>query len=154
MTAKMFAMQFAKEANKEKFIQKHIVKTYIPYGDKVEMCGRICRATLYDNGTFRMNSPAQMMMNELAVIEAYTDIEIDYEQVLPCYDVLAECGAIAAIIGMLPELEMSTWQRVLGMTASDIMTNERDLVSFIEHKAETFEKVLETLSELIPAQEE
>ena len=134
MTVKEFIMKYEKTHD----IEKHIVKKYIPYAEKVSMCDRIVRSTSYetiaDKQVFKINTPARQELFLLNMVDLYTDIDINWEDSLKDFDVLSEKELLGVIIKAIPESEITLFSSILDMVLDDLMTNTRDLVSYIDAK--------------------
>lgn len=155
MTVKDFITKY--EKNKD--ISKYITKNYLPYAEKIALCNRIINSTCYENITgdkkiFKMNTPSRQMMLMLALIDTYTDIDINYKNVLADFDTLSEKGLLGAIIKEIPESEVALCTSLLNMCLDDLMTNTRDLVPWIESKGEAFGMVLNAVLEVVMNSEE
>lgn len=124
-----------------KYVTTHINKKYISYAQKCDMARRIINATCYidaerfgeNKKVFSMNSPARYMLFCLSVIDAYTDIEIDFEHSVESFDALSENGGVDIIFHFIPEKEVDMISTILDMCLSDELENERNIVSTIDN---------------------
>lgn len=125
----------------EKYVMEHINKKYLSYGEKCDIAKRIINATCYididkfgeNKKLFNINSPARYMLFCLSVIDAYTDIEVNFENSVEAFDTLAEFGGIDILFNFIPDKEIEIISTVLDMCLSDVLENERNIVSTIDN---------------------
>lgn len=153
MTVKEFLMNYEKTHD----IEKHVIKKYIPYAKKVSMCDRIVRSTSYetiaDKQVFKINTPARQELFLLNMVDLYTDIDINWENSLSDFDVLSEKELLGAIIKAIPESEITLFSSILEMCLDDLMTNTRDLVSYIDGKLTAVEVLANSALEMLQSNE-
>ena len=153
MTVKEFLINYEKTHD----IEKHVIKKYIPYAKKVSMCDRIVRSTSYetiaDKQVFKINTPARQELFLLNMVDLYTDIDINWENNLSDFDVLSEKELLGAIIKAIPESEITLFSSILEMCLDDLMTNTRDLVSYIDSKLTAIDMVSNSILEMIQSEE-
>ena len=145
------------EEEKENFVKSHITRGYIPYNEKIAYCSKIVENSMYEKNNdklvFKLNSPSKFLFTNLILIKLYSDLEIEIDQnPLEIFDSLNEKGLIFAFIKAIPETEYAEFQMLINMIQDDRMTNERDLVSYIDTKIEALSlglnSFLEGLTEL------
>lgn len=125
----------------EEYVTGHISKKYISYAEKCDIAKRIINATCYinsekygmDKQIFNINSPARYMLFCLSVVDAYTDIIVDFDNAIKTFDTLAEYGCIDTLFYFIPEKEIDGISTVLDMCLSDVLENERNIVSTIDN---------------------
>ena len=151
MNYKEFVKKYRDASNKEAFLKKHIVKTYLPYATKIAEAKEIVKITCYKeiNGKemFSQDSPSFFALFMMRVISNYTDIE--YENGLEAYDAIAEAGAFENIILAIPPKEYDTFSTVLQMVKDDEMENYRSLAGILDTKIEAINLALNTMLETI-----
>lgn len=142
MTVNEFITGYDKLGNadakvKEKYIKKHITSDYTKFEDKINAANRIVQSSSYkdvDGGQmFHLNSPARYMVTMLAVYELYTDIEFASFGEITQFDLLERRG-INDEIGRLIGVDYNRFMTVLEMVTGDMLSNTRDLTSFLETK--------------------
>lgn len=156
MTVKDFIEKYKNASSPVSFMQKHIVKKYMGYADKVQMCEIILRNTSYkkeaqngqDKTVFYINSPARYMFYCLNVISAYTDIEIDMRIGVEIFDMLDQEGLIDIILAAIPESEVVKIDTILKMLLDDMLENERSFYSYFDTKIEELSVLLSPLGNL------
>ena len=118
----------AKDKTFEDFMKKHITTSYIPFMNKVAICGSIAKATCHvkegEREFIRFDSPTRYLIFVMKLIENYTDIEIHDDVVAIEYDKLNEVGAINTLINYIPEAEYAEFSTILNMKMDDLRDNE------------------------------
>lgn len=119
----------------EKFLSKHITESYINYITKVTYCDNIIKASCYvkdgDIEIIKINSSSRYLFFVMRLIDLYTDIDIDKENVSAEYDKLNEVGAINLLIASIPKNEYSEFSTLLEMRMDDFRDNEYSLTAFL-----------------------
>lgn len=139
----MTTTEFIESYKTNKDLIKHINAKYVPYLEKVTRCEKLINITCYDdNNNFYRKSAMQALLFTLMLIDIYTDIDIDFSNPANEYDTLEKDGHIEKIMQCIPKSEESQFRAILSMTQDDFIANERNITSFIEHKAETLVQLL------------
>jgi len=141
------------EDNFKKFINKHIVTDYVPYITKCSYCDAIVKATCFvkdGNREFvKINSANRYLFFVMRLIELYTDIEINEEEVVYEYDKLCKEGAINVLISSIPEAEYTEFSTLLKMKMDDFMDNEYSFTAFIYNLKESLNISEEIINSVI-----
>jgi len=150
----MTVKEFLKKYEKNKDISKYITKKYLPYAEKITFCNRIIDATCYtkisdDKKIFKIDTPSRQMLLMLSIIDKYTDIDINWEDALADFDALSESELLGEILKVIPENEVTLCSSLLDMCVDDLMTNTRDLLSWVESKVEASNMVINTILETV-----
>lgn len=136
MTTDFLIKQLKMQKNEDEYLHSRITKTYIPYEEKVALCKAIVNGTTHVNvdgeTLYQKNTPAQFVNYALTLISRYTDIEIDFDNVLVEYNRLDEQDLINKLISIIPEREYASWNRIMQMTNDDAYDNERSIASMLE----------------------
>ena len=121
MTVREFVEKYKNEnekLDKYHFIENHIVKTYLPYIQKVALAKTLNDATMYkwvesadENGNptkvktdqVKVSSHIRNLLFKRMVIENYTDLEIEDSSFYNEYDLLKECGAMKMFLYVVRE---------------------------------------------------
>lgn len=143
-----FIKKYNSAKDKKDFLNKCIVKQYIPYHKKIADCDAVLKATIESDGMFKINTPAQFMIFTIQIITRYTEIEKE-ENILDMFEKLDELNLINAIISSIPEREFNSYNTIFSMIQNDYMENNRDIVSFFETKIKAIGLSLDTLLEVI-----
>ena len=158
MEIREFVAKFknCRENEREKFIEKHILKDkYVSYPEKIENCKAIVATSCYKNikigenekTIFKLDSPARYFSYCIAMIRNYTDLVFDNDKTVEGFDMLAKLGLIDALFHYMPENEVATMQTILNMVLDDLMENERSLVSMMEGASESVVDMLTAFSD-------
>lgn len=81
------------------------VKKYIGFEDKCKIAERVANSTMFvyeDNvrtNEIRNDSIGRFLLSILAIIDNYTDLEVDFNNVTKEYDLLVENNILPLIIG-------------------------------------------------------
>lgn len=120
---------------KENFIKDNLhVKSYIPYIEKVAIAQKIVKPTTLnkETGGLNVNTPLNYLLFCRAMIENYTDLEINQEDkgFYEIYDLLSQSGLLDRIIvgtdkkePLIPAKELGEFKTVCEMTKNDIISN-------------------------------
>lgn len=155
MTVKEFINKCKMSKNLDKYLEDRISVKYLPYATKMALAERILNSTCYTNtepNLFKVNSPFRKMLFILSMIDEYTDIDIDWGNIMDEFDMLSENNVIA-IIEKIPESEFTQCSSILEMMLDDLIMNERDLVSYIDTKFEAIKLGFDSLLETIGSEE-
>lgn len=121
----------------ETFINKHIVVGYVPFITKDVYCTSIIKATCYieEGGKqfVKINSPARYIFCMMRLIDLYTDIEINTEDLVGDYDKLNEVGAIDKLIKGIPDAEYAEFSTILNMKLDDLRDNEYSITAILHN---------------------
>jgi len=145
-----FITKYNVSTDKNKFIKKHIVRTYLPYQDKIseakEIIKRSCYIEIDGKQVFKQNSPAFFMLFMLRVIANYTDIECENDGLI-VFNAFSEIGLLETIISAIPQKEYETFNTVLHMCKDDEMENYRSLAGFFDTKVDALGLSFNALAE-------
>ena len=132
-------------AKKQEFVAKYIGKLYMPYAIKMAEARRIVeRTTNVDVGgehLFSSSSPMRWVLYVMSILLYYTNLEFSND-VMSDFDMLDEAGVIEYIFSAIGK-DVDTFQTVLNMTYDDYMTNEHDVVSFLQQKLAAINKLID-----------
>lgn len=151
MTVKEFVKKYNSLQNKSVAIKDLKVKSYIPFEQKIDLCQMIIDNTCYRNFNgkkeYFVNSPARYMFFCLALINAYTSINVDYKNGLEDFNQLDENGLIDEIIfHQIPETEYKMMDVIMKMKMEDVYENERSMIAVLSSKLQAAEIFLQELS--------
>lgn len=153
MKIKDFIEQYHNATDKPKFLKKIIFRYHMPYVDKLAAAQSIVKLSTYDEeGNFRINSPQRYLLWVQAILHGYTTLETG-DAFITSYDALDQEGLIEEIIAAIGK-DAEALQTIISMTLDDLLTNERDLVSYVDHKSETIMQAFDVLAQLEPPSQE
>lgn len=142
MRVEEFVRLFKETGDKERFCEKHIVKKYMPFINKLAECNRVVQSTmsvLSEDGVpiFNQKTPARFLIFHMTLLKYYTDLEIDEKSdehtFIDDYDALNEIGAFDLLISKLPEHEYKEFSTILSMTVDDYLANNRTMISYLDN---------------------
>ena len=147
-----FIKKYNSSTDKNKFLKKHVTKTYLPYQQKISEAKEIIKRTCYEelNGkkVFKQDSPAFFMLFMLRVIANYTDVEFEEgADALAAFNALSESGLLEPIVLAIPQKEYDTFNTVLQMCKDDEMENYRSLAGFFDTKVDALIMTMNALAE-------
>lgn len=161
MTIKEFCETYNKLATQlqDKFIKDNIkFKKYVPFMTKVAYAETLAKVSMIDqeSGNVHVNSPAAYLQFCRAVIQLYTDLEIETSSFYEEYDLLKSTGLLDKLIvgegqeglSLIPANELAEFKTLCDMAKSDVVTNKLDTRAFIEDQVDRF--ALLTSSVLAP----
>lgn len=137
----------------ETFIKKHIVTDYVDYITKNVYCDSIINSTCYvkdgDKKLVKFNSATRYVFFNMKLIELYTDIEINADDLIGEYDKLNKSGAVHNIIAMIPDFEYSEFRMLLDMKLDDLRDNEYSITALLSNLKESFSLFEEVINEVL-----
>lgn len=146
------------------FLKKHITTEYIEFLKKDVICDGIIKATSYvkdgEREFVKINSSLRYLFFVMKLIELYTDIDIDGEHIAEQYDELNKIGAVAMLLGgipdshveFIPESEYAEFSTILNMKLDDLRDNEYSttaLVYNLKNSVQLSEEVINSALERV-----
>ena len=145
-----FANKYEKQVNesdKTKFLKTKLkVENYLPYSEKLITAELIVKNSSYaivkneNSGEMRMtnrikiNSPMRYILFVMNVVNKYTNLEVNFKDVLPEYDALNKNNLIEIIFDKVGDKEVGEFNTVVDMILNDFMTNEYEFKNFVSEK--------------------
>lgn len=155
MDYKKFIDEYNVANDKTKYVQKHMLNSYVSYEDKIAECQKIIDITSHkmvnindqEHKIYWNNTPMQHMFYILTLISLYTDIEWtkdsgDSNENLKVYNELSKNGSIYTIISLITPFEKQSFDTVLNMVEEDTYENERSIPSYLDTKIDALELML------------
>lgn len=130
--------------------EKLNTKQYIDFSDKCKIAERVAKSTMfvYEDGKqtteIRTDSVGRYVLSTLSIIENYTDLEIDFANVMEEYNLLAKSNILPLIFGegetegLIPGREISEIQTLIAMSVDDIVQNNFTTHAFIQNQVTRF----------------
>ena len=149
MTVKEFLEDLNKvtgKSVKEERMKKNLnVKQYVSFIDKVNLAERVVYHSTHDFdqegnviGDITINSISKYLLHVMGIIDMYTDLYINYNNLVEDYDLLNVNGMIHEIITLIGEKEIAECQMLLDMKLGDFMQNKLSVYSFVRDQVERF----------------
>lgn len=149
---KMKVKEFVEECNKvvndsikTSRISSYLkVKPYVNFLNKVALANRVVKRSVYDldeNGipvSINVKSDVKYLLHVMGMIELYTDLEVNYDNILEDYDLLNQSGLLVDIIKLIGDKEVGECQMLLDMKFADEMQNKLSAEAFISNQVERF----------------
>ena len=140
------------DTDRMEYIKSHIIKDkYVPLEEKQTYAQNIIKSSYYkkrDDGTeeFYVNSVAKYMLTGLAMIEMYTDIELDNKKgkSLENFNKLNEARILDDVLTLIDDKEWAEFVSILDMVEKDMYQNEYEPHGFIMHQVERFGNLVGT----------
>lgn len=149
MTVKEFLEDLNKVTGKtvkEERMKKNLnVKQYVSFVDKVNLAERVVYHSTHDFdqkgnvvGDITINSISKYLLHVMGIIDMYTDLDINYNNLVEDYDLLNVNGMIQEIVTLIGEKEIAECQMLLDMKLGDFMQNKLSVYSFVRDQVERF----------------
>lgn len=163
MTVREFVEEYKKQNEKYKLVETHVVKTYLPYIQKVALAKTLNDATMYkwiestdvDGNPTKMktdqvkiSSHVRNLLFKRMVIENYTDLKVEESSFYNEYDLLQECGAMKSFLDIVEE-DLKEFESVCNMIKNDTIKNEYEMNSQVIKIADMFSEKLDPVFEAL-----
>lgn len=135
------------EPDKTKFLKTKLkVENYLPYSEKLVTAELIVKNSSYaivkneENGALiktdriKINSPMRYILFVMNVVNKYTNLEVNFKDVLPEYDALNKNGLVEVIFAKIGDKEVGEFNTVTEMILDDFMSNEYQFKNFVSEK--------------------
>lgn len=165
MDYKKFIDEYNVANDKTKYVQKHMLNSYVPYEDKVAECRTVVDITSHkmvnvngqEHKIYWNNTPMQHMFYILTLISLYTDIEWEKDsgnsnENLKVYNELSKNGSIYIIISLITPFEKQSFDTVLNMVEEDMYENERSIPSYLDTKIDAFSLSINEIMKNLPTE--
>ena len=127
---------------KEEYLKTVIkIKPYVSYGVKIFLADTIIKASCLKDGRVYIDSCKKYMLYIYALIDTYTNIEINQKEWMSQHDRLDSLGLIEPILALIPEKERSTFKTILDMKLDDLMTNRYGIYAYIDEQMDRAAKI-------------
>jgi len=103
----MKVIEIKENLNQDKLLNDLIkIKSYLSFAEKKIMCDKIIDGSLYEeDGMLACDYYNKKLFTEISIINNYTDIELDEENIVGDYDILCELGIVEHILKCLDDDE-------------------------------------------------
>lgn len=149
---KSFVEEYEKQstdADKAKFLRSKLkTEKYIPYADKLAIAENIVKSSSYamvkEDGELKqtdriaLNSPMRYILFVMTVVDKYTNIEVNFKNIMPDFDALNFNSLIEVIFEKVGDKETAEFNTVVDMVLNDFMANKYQFKNYIN---ETLSKV-------------
>lgn len=160
---KSFVEEYEKQstdADKAKFLRGKLkTEKYMPYSDKLTHAENIARHSSYamikEDGVLKqtnriaLNSPMRYILFVMTVVDKYTNIEVNFGNIMPDFDALNLNGLIEAIFEKVGDKEVAEFNTVVEMVFNDFMANKYQFRNYIDDTLLKVSGIVEKCAPLI-----
>lgn len=143
---KSFVEEYEKQVNdadKAKFLKTKLkTEKYMPYADKLALAENIVKSSSYaivkEDGVLKqtdriaLNSPMRYVLFVMTVVDKYTNIEVDFKNIMPEFDTLNFNSLIENIFEKVGDKETAEFNTVVEMVLNDFMANKYQFKNYID----------------------
>ena len=142
---KSFVEEYEKYSNddKPKFLKTKLkTEKYMPYADKMAIAENIVRHSSYamvkEDGVLKqtdriaLNSPMRYILFVMTIVDKYTNIEVNFKNIMPEFDALNFNSLIEVIFEKIGDKEMAEFNTVVEMVLNDFMANKYQFKNYID----------------------
>ena len=143
---KSFVEEYEKQLNdsdKAKFLRSNLkTEKYMPYADKLALAENIVKSSSYamikEDGKLKqtdriaLNSPMRYILFVMTVVDKYTNIEVNFENIMPDFDALNFNSLIEVIFERVGDKETAEFNTVVEMVLNDFMANKYQFKNYID----------------------
>lgn len=158
---KSFVEEYEKCSNNEdkaKFLKSKLkAEKYMPYADKLTLAENIINHSSYamvkEDGVLKqtdriaLNSPMRYILFVMTVVDKYTNIEVNFKNIMPDFDALNFNGLIEVIFEKVGYKETAEFNTVVDMVLNDFMANKYQFRNYIN---DTLSKVSDLVEKCAP----
>lgn len=135
-----FALDYKKVNNKTAFLKDRlIIKDYVPYLDKVNICRAIVGTTTYvqdEEGNivgYRVDTPVRNILYKINMINLYTNLTINFDEVATTYDTLKTSGLMDYIFtNGINRHELTEMEEIKKLVEADFEVNTLSARAFVD----------------------
>lgn len=143
---KSFVEEYEKQLNdadKAKFLRSNLkTEKYMPYADKLAFAENIVKSSSYsmikEDGKLKqtdriaLNSPMRYILFVMTVVDKYTNIEVNFKNIMPDFDALNFNSLIEVIFEKIGDKETAEFNTVVEMVLNDFMANKYQFKNYID----------------------
>lgn len=143
---KSFVEEYEKCSNnddKAKFLKSKLkTEKYLPYADKLTVAENIVNHSSYaiikEDGVLKktdriaLNSPMRYILFVMTIVDKYTNIEVDFKNIMPDFDALNFNSLIEVIFEKIGDKETAEFNTVVEMVLNDFMANKYQFKNYID----------------------
>lgn len=135
---------------REALVREHITNTHVSYTDKCDRAELIARSSYYvkekdENGVeqkkFHQNSAAKYMLYSLAVVDMFTDIDVDFKNSVEFFEKI-NGEILDYIVFNVNERELKEFKMLMDFACDDLLTNEYENHAFFKEQVERFGRLI------------
>ena len=160
---KGFVEEYEKCSNnddKARFLKNKLkTEKYMPYADKMAIAENIVKHSSYkmikEDGDLKqtdriaLNSPMRYILFVMTVVDKYTNIEVNFKNVMPEFDALNFNSLIEVIFEKVGDKEIAEFNTVVDMVLNDFMANKYQFRNYIDDTLSKISGLVEKCAPLI-----
>ena len=160
-SVKDFVKEYEKqltEVDKDKFVKNHLkAEKYLLYEDKIKLAENIVKSSSYaianEDGALRktdviaFNSPMRYILFVMTIVDKYTNIRVNFQDVMPEFNALNFDGLIEVIFKKIGDKEINEFNTILDMVLDDFTVNKYQFRNYI---SETISKISGLAEKCLP----
>ena len=160
---KSFVEEYEKQSNdadKAKFLRSKLkTEKYMPYADKLALAENIVKSSSYamvkEDGVLKqtdriaLNSPMRYILFVMTVVDKYTNIEVNFKNIMPDFDALNFNSLIEVIFEKVGDKETAEFNTVVDMVLNDFMANKYQFKNYINDTLSKVSGLVEKCAPLI-----
>ena len=129
--------------DKAKFLKSKLkTEKYIPYAEKLTLAENIINHSSYamvkEDGVLKqtdriaLNSPMRYILFVMTIVDKYTNIEVNFKNIMPDFDALNFNSLIEVIFEKIGDKETAEFNTVVEMVLNDFMANKYQFKNYID----------------------
>ena len=160
---KSFVEEFEKQltvAEKDSYLKSKLkVEKYLPYSDKLIVAENIVKSSSYamvkEDGVLKktdrieVNSPMRYILFVMTVINKYTNITVNFSDVIPEFDYLNKNNLFEIIFGKIGDKEINEFNTVVEMVLDDFIANKYEFKNYISEMLLKANGIVQQISPLV-----
>lgn len=106
------------------------IKNHVPYIERLNKGEHIAKCTtleIDENGNFtdviKVNTLSRCILFALTLLDMYTDLEVNYDDIIYEYDFITMHGICEKIISRLNAMEVEQFDQIIQCISNDYITN-------------------------------
>lgn len=141
----------------DKYIGNNVeIIDYVSVVDKINDAKRIISATSYsmDNngvrtGEIEIDTVNANVLSKLQMIDRYTNIDIDFGNVISEYDLLSRYNLVNQLLSLIPEHEFYEYTNIFDATLSDFMKNKCSGSLWVKNNLSSFMSIVSLIAPIV-----
>ena len=158
---KTFVEEYEKQltdTDKAQFLKTKLkFEKYMPYAEKLMIAENIIQSSSYamikendilkKTDRIKINSPMRYVLFVMTIVNKYTNIEVNFNNIMPEFDYLNKNSLIEVIFDKIGDKEIGEFNTVVDMVLNDFVSNKFEFKNYI---SETFSKVYDLVEKCSP----
>lgn len=162
---KNFVEEYEKQVSDDdrtRFLKTKLkTEKYLPYSDKAMLAEHIVKSSSYaivknendgklqKTNRIKINSPMRYVLFVMTIIDKYTNLEVNFNDVMPEFDYLNRNNLFEVIFNKIGDKEIGEFNTVVDMVLNDFMTNEYEFKNFVSEMVSKANGIVQQISPII-----